>query len=614
MQQIQISEIVENAWHTRYSNTPEALRMIDEAILAAESSSDNALYAEALSYSMLFRFWFNEQANYLENLLHSLDLLESSDNPLAKSRINNIVAIVYDSYGDYPKALFYCQESLKQAVENNLDTEQADTLITTGQIYLRISDFKQATEAFLKALELRKISQDLKAISSAMNLLGRTYTLEMKFQQAEEVYLETLKLRQEAKDETGLPWTYLGLATVAMDQNKMEEAQKYFQTGLLQNEKNRDKRYELLAKKGLAEINYKTGITALAKQLFEESLELATALKMKSIMAEIHHLLSLLYESEKEFALSHQHLKAYIQLKEEVINHETANKLRNQQIAFSVAESRKEAEIHQLRNVVLKKAYDAIEFKNKQIIDSITYAKRIQSAILPPNELFKKYFSQSFILYLPKDIVSGDFYWILEKNGKIFFTNADCTGHGVPGAFVSIIGKIGLDRSINEFNCDSPSAILKKLNELLTETFVQSGSSVRDGMDMALCAYNPQNKTLEFAGARNPLYLIRNNEVIIYKADRQSIENAGIVAAFTNHVIELEKNDRIYLFSDGVVDQFGGPENKKFMQKRLQCILLEMQNLSMEEQKTSLINQFIEWKGTHEQTDDVSLLGIEILE
>jgi serine phosphatase RsbU (regulator of sigma subunit) len=215
-------------------------------------------------------------------------------------------------------------------------------------------------------------------------------------------------------------------------------------------------------------------------------------------------------------------------------------------------------------------------------------------------------------LYKPKDIVSGDFYWLEQKENKILFAAVDCTGHGVPGAFVSIVGHNGLTRAINEFGLTQPAQILNKLNELVEETLRQKDNQVRDGMDISLCCIDFSNNQLQYAGANNPLYLVRNNEIIITKADKQPIGGTGENKTFTNHSFEINKGDSIYIFSDGFADQFGGPKGKKYGYAQFRNFLLSIQNYSMSEQLNLMNEEFNNWKGELEQLDDVCLIGLKI--
>lgn len=268
------------------------------------------------------------------------------------------------------------------------------------------------------------------------------------------------------------------------------------------------------------------------------------------------------------------------------------------------------------RTAEVVKQKEIIEEKNKHITDSIIYAKRIQRAILPPEEIFSAYLKSSFVLYKPKDIVSGDFYWIERKEKKILFAVVDCTGHGVPGAFMSIIGYNGLNQIVNEYNITQPAEILNRLNSIISNTLKQHAdhSKIRDGMDISVCCIDLDSNKLEFAGANNPIFILRNGNVMEVKADKHPIGNfvGEKEFHFTNKEIELFSDDQIYLFSDGYADQFGGPRGKKFKYTQFRDLLLQHRNKSMRQQKEILDALFEEWRGDLEQIDDVCVIGVRI--
>lgn len=268
------------------------------------------------------------------------------------------------------------------------------------------------------------------------------------------------------------------------------------------------------------------------------------------------------------------------------------------------------------RTTEVVKQKEIIEETNKHITDSIKYAKRIQEAFLPSEQSITEHLKNAFILYKPKDIVSGDFYWIERKGNKILFAVVDCTGHGVPGAFMSIIGFNGLNQIVNEYNYTRPADILTHLNKSISNTLRQhvEDSKIRDGMDVAICSIDLENNKLEFAGAFSPLFILRNNEVLKFKGDKHPIGNfVGVEEyEFTNNEIDLLPEDKIYIFSDGFVDQFGGPNGKKLKYNYFRQLLLDNHKKPMPEQKEK-INEFFEaWRTGFEQIDDVCIIGVAV--
>ena len=244
---------------------------------------------------------------------------------------------------------------------------------------------------------------------------------------------------------------------------------------------------------------------------------------------------------------------------------------------------------------------------------SINYAKRIQNTILPSKTSLDHLFDDYFVFYLPKDIVSGDFYWAQKFDQTIIWSAIDCTGHGVPGAFVSIVGNNTLIRATKEFGLRKPSEILDQQRELVLDTFKNEGhQDVKDGMDLALVSLDTETLELEYAGANNPLIIIRDKKIIEIKADKQPIGEFVKMVPFTNHKIDLQKGDCIYLYTDGFVDQFGGKKNKKFKSKPFKEMLIQMSHLPMNEQHTVLQKTLNEWRGDTGQVDDICIFGVRI--
>jgi len=257
---------------------------------------------------------------------------------------------------------------------------------------------------------------------------------------------------------------------------------------------------------------------------------------------------------------------------------------------------------------------ELVEEKQKEIIDSINYARRIQRAILATEADIKKHFPESFLLYLPKDIVAGDFYFFETTPTHVFYAAADCTGHGVPGALVSVVCANALTRCVKEFGLTLPGEILGKARELVMETLKKSGQDVRDGMDISLLAKDLRDNTYNWAGANNPLWIVKKDatRIIELKPDKQPIGISESIQPFRTHAVQVEKGDLLYLFTDGYADQFGGDKGKKFKYRQLGERLLQMQDQPMEKQRALLEQGFRDWMGNLEQIDDVCVIGVRV--
>jgi serine phosphatase RsbU (regulator of sigma subunit) len=290
-----------------------------------------------------------------------------------------------------------------------------------------------------------------------------------------------------------------------------------------------------------------------------------------------------------------------------------------EQVEERTHQLREEKEKVELINEEVLSQKSIIEAKNKDITDSINYAKNIQEALMPSVNILYSSFNGSFVLYLPKDIVSGDFYWFAQRGGKKFFAAVDCTGHGVPGAFMSIIGNSVLHEIVAEKNIFQPSKILDELHNGVKEALNANKGETerRDGMDIALCAYNEETGILEYAGANRALWLFRENNrdkpLETTKPNKFPIGGLELEEKrmFSHHEIRINKGDCAYVFTDGYADQFGGEKGKKFMVGNLQKALEQMYTSPMPEQKAFLQKTFLKWRGEHEQIDDVLVIGVK---
>jgi len=283
---------------------------------------------------------------------------------------------------------------------------------------------------------------------------------------------------------------------------------------------------------------------------------------------------------------------------------------------------------------IIEEQKEVVEVAHQEIKASIDYAKRIQKGLLPSEGLVKEYLKDSFIFYKPKDVVAGDFYWIEQIEGNILLAAADCTGHGVPGAMVSIICSGALHQCVREYQLSDPGQILDKTREIVIDKFAQSNQDVKDGMDIALVSLRQaqgavaqkRNKyeenlysdsyshSLQYAGAHNPLWIIRKGtgEIEEIKANKQPIGKFDNPQPYDTHSVDLESGDSIYIFSDGFADQFGGEKGKKFKARSMRKLFLSMQDLSMQEQKIRIHKVFENWRGELEQVDDVCVIGLRV--
>jgi len=268
-------------------------------------------------------------------------------------------------------------------------------------------------------------------------------------------------------------------------------------------------------------------------------------------------------------------------------------------------------EVVRQKEEVERQSRKVVELYNN-VTDSIRYAKRLQESILPPEKRMNELLPESFVYFRPKDIVSGDFYWLDQADGKVVVAAVDCTGHGVPGAFMSLIGHNGLNQVVKDRGRTKPAEILFELNRIAYDALHKDREQglVRDGMDMALCTWDKNTMLLEFAGANNPLYVVRHGKILQFAGNKNAIGSMELGSeAFTDHHVQLEKGDMVYAFSDGYADQFGGPKGKKYMYRRFRDLLLSINEEPAHRQRILMHEEFNRWRGAHEQVDDILVMG-----
>ncbi|MBI4645698.1 MAG: tetratricopeptide repeat protein [Bacteroidia bacterium] len=562
-------------------------------------------------------FLLSAEDNILENLIDSLKYFETIDDKAGRVKAMLFTGNVYDSYGDYENGIQYCQNSLKLAEEIGYKEGQGDALSVLGLIYSRLSDYKSAVIFYEKSLKIRQELNDLPAVSSCYNLIARANTLNKNYPAALEFYDKSKQLREKINDYKALPWTYIGIASTYEKTEDYAKSVEYYSKGLELNKKTADKRCDLHCFLGLGRVYTKLINKDKSFENLLNALKTAKSLNAKSLLYETHLAFAEYYEMTGITYKAMEHYKHHQKIKEEVLNENIQNKLKHQQITFEIEHTRKIAEIFLLKKFELKEAYGKIKDVHKQVVDSIRYAKRIQEAILPSESMLKELLPESFILYKPKDVVSGDFYFIEKIDDNIIFAAADCTGHGVPGAFMSVLGFRYLEQAIKENRLTKPSEILQFLDEGICKSLRYN---LNDGIDIAIITLDKRTDILQYSGAYNPVYLIRacamqKNELIEIKADRFSIGKnvVEVPKTFTNNEFQLQKGDIIYMFSDGYKDQFGGHENKKFKISQFKELLLANCRKPMLKQCEIYDKTFEEWKGSNDQTDDVLVTGVKII-
>jgi len=527
-----------------------------------------------------------------------------------------------------------------------------------GNVYLDMKMYNKSLEYYFKSLDLSIKQSDSVSTSYLYTNISGTYRA-MKDSVNHFLYLKkSQKIKEILNDEYGLVYTYNGLCKAYADKKSIDSALIFGRKSVALAQKQNNAEF---ISGSLFAIGYAYAQNDYADSAYyyiNKALGIAKEINALSKMHDMTRFLSKVYEANKDyknalsclrqfvvyndslFNIGMRQTKQELQTKYDTERIEKGNVLLTEQdkkkqiIIYAVIAGlvlitfllvvlfnrfklkKRAAAILEKQNKEIEEQKTIIEEKQKEILDSINYAKHIQQAILATLEEIQKIFTKSFLFYKPKDIVAGDFYFYEEHNGYYFIAAADCTGHGVPGAMVSVVCSNALNRFVKEFELTDPGKILDKTRELVYETFKKSGGNVKDGMDISLLVVSKDElrkpiKKIEWAGANNPLWYIQDEEIKEITADKQPIGKTDHPKPFTTHQLELN-NALVLLFTDGYADQFGGPAGKKFKYAQLKELLLAMQDKQMPEQREILLQKFSEWMSGMEQIDDVCIIGLRV--
>jgi serine phosphatase RsbU (regulator of sigma subunit) len=574
-----------------------------------------------------------------EHLFSGLDIAKRINDKEKEADCLFTIAVLYDRQDQSEKAIKFCENALELQKEINDSAGMAYSLHRMGLAYEGIKKYDEALKCLEQSFEIRKRIKATAQFGASLNGIGLVYLDKKEYAKALKNFYDAYKYWSEANDKEGIVIASGNLGEISMRMGDEDNALKYFLESFNKADEIHALSFQKGAAKSIAELYYKQGKYKLAYEYFNKFSNLRDTLFNDENSERIAQMQSK-YESEQK----EQKIKLLVkeaQLQESELGQKTfiinAVSIGVGLLVILIFVSFRNLNQKQKANIALQSAYSEIEQKNgslidlfqqleqnrdevagknKEITDSIKYAKRLQEAILPDKNLIASMFPDSFVLYKPKDIVSGDFYWFEKWGDKKLFAAVDCTGHGVPGAFMSIVGYNQLNQAVNEHGLWKPNLILNAMNKGITKALKQTmeTSTVKDGMDMALCSFDDKTNILEYSGAYNSLWLIRNGIFSEIKADKRPI---GVfmgeeLIPFTNHEIQLQKDDRIYIFTDGYADQFGGTKGKKFKYKSLQQLLISNQTLSMADQGLLLGNIIEEWRGGLEQVDDILIIGIKV--
>jgi serine phosphatase RsbU (regulator of sigma subunit)/tetratricopeptide (TPR) repeat protein len=588
----------------------------------------------------IYRLLRNLELSYADNLeaLRIRETIPKLRHKLASA--HNSMGTVCYGLGKNEEAKNHFRNGIAFSIEFNDLNRLSEAFSNLGIVHKTTGLIDSAIYYYNKALVIKEEQQNFRAQSQIHNNLGNVYRQQKKYKEAHQSYSKSLEMARKGGHFAPEAMALLNSAISFEDQNNTAKAIEFAEEGLTVAKKAESLRLIKTSYGLLAGYYVKMGNF---KKAYEYQAENYTLKDSINSMAQVDEIAKLqleydyqkrtaadsarLAEQEKVVQAKVSRLKAEGKAKDAVQKQERTlryalifglllvvvfagfvfNRFRLTQKQKGIIETQKKE---------VDEAYSSLEEKNTEILDSINYAKRIQTAILPPAKLVKQHLSDSFILYKPKDIVAGDFYWMDVVGDVVLFAVADCTGHGVPGAMVSVVCHNALNRSVREFGLTDPGQILDKTREIVVAEFEKSEEDVKDGMDIALCSLT--GKTLQYAGAHNPLWIVHQNtnsdanSFTEIKADKQPIGQFDAATSFTSHTLELQPNDAIYIFSDGFADQFGGPKNKKFKTSNFKRMIQENAHRPLVEQQEVINTTFEAWRLDYEQLDDICIMGVKI--
>ncbi|MFI5204426.1 MAG: tetratricopeptide repeat protein [Flavobacteriales bacterium] len=560
----------------------------------------------------------------LANFQKSLKIAEQRKDTQTISNVYNNIGIVYWNKKEFVKAEKYLGKSIAIAEKKGDKSGKAEMLNNLGLVYKDQDLFDKAMESFTTCMEMINYDSSIMVMPNALTNIGLLYYEHGDYQVAMHYFNRANKLFTALEAPQGKGDTEVAIGKTYGSLEQYGKACEHCQTALEIGKKDNIITIVREANKCLYVNNRKAGNIKAALEYHENYVNLKDSMAALSGPKELERV-ELRYEYENKEAAQKLIMEGERKAATERSKHEETQRyflygglilvlafagfMFNR---FKVSQRQKKIIEKQQKETTQAKVL--VEEKNKEILDSINYAKRLQDAILPSHRLLDKYFAEHFILYLPKDIVAGDFYWLETRGDQLFFTVADCTGHGVPGAMVSVVCSNALNHAIGEFGLNDPGRILDKVRELVLNTFESKGTEVKDGMDISLFTLSLSSLALKWSGANNPLWYRKAGEEEIHeiRADKQPVGRYAVEKPFTTHELQLQKGDTLYLYTDGYPDQFGGEKGKKLKALYMKKLLMAVRSKNLSEQGKYMHEAFEKWKGNLEQIDDVCVAGIKL--
>jgi serine phosphatase RsbU (regulator of sigma subunit)/Tfp pilus assembly protein PilF len=590
----------------------------------------------------------------LEHLEKALKILQEKLNDQNELCIvYNKIAQVYYFQGALTRSLEYYHSSLRIAEQAHNKADQAAILNNLAAVYKEQKEFDKGLECNFKGLKIAKEINDKVGISTLINNVGNAYLLKKDLKTALKYFKEGLQLRQEYGDKPGIAGSFINIGTTYLEMDSVDTGRSYYFQALEILEQTK-------GKKNLANVNCYIGNSYVRAKEFSKALPyilrgmaIGKEIGSPEVMRDASRDLCLIYDHNGDYKKAYEMHKLFVIMRDSIFGNQTKKASMKSQLRYdfekkAAADSVKVAEEKKITDLQLKHEENTryvlysglilvlifagimvnrfkvtqkqkniiaqqkhiVEEKQKEIIDSINYAKRIQSALLAHKDFLNEHIPNNFVFFKPKDIVSGDFYWATHHDNKFYLAVCDSTGHGVPGAFMSLLNIGFLSEAINEKNIFEPNEIMNYVRQRLIDGISKEGQ--KDGFDGILLCLDKKTKALTYSAANNAPIIIRDNEIHELPKDKMPVGKGERTDSFKTHTIDLQPGDSLYLYTDGYADQFGGPKGKKFLYKRLNELLKTISTESIHNLGDKLDHKFDEWRGELEQVDDVCIIGIRL--
>jgi len=657
-----------------YRSAPdEAITIGSEAKILAEQLNYQGGLADALVYIGLGYYL---QGNYVEasiNWKQSLKIFETLDDEKGIANILGNLGAIHSTLGEEDQAIEYHLQALKIAEKGGDSLRIATCLNNIGTVYSNNpKTLNESLQYYSKSMKIGESCNYLDVVGTVSFNLGEIFFQKEIFDSAI-YYFEKAMTVFNSPIDVAAPLNYIG--KIYAERGDYQTAIKYHEESFEMANRAGSKLEETDALLGLANTYKIQGNPGLAINYYDQAKTIAEEIGLNNMLKEAYKGLAFTHAELVDFQNAYKYSSLLNSIERTLYNIETDDKINNLMFSYQLEKKENEIELQESQIVAkdatikLQKTYrnafgagfiaviliiiviiyayvqkrkankkiieqneqileaneelivlnEAISKQKNEIVDSINYAQRIQSAMLPPESYVTELLNENFILYKPRDIVSGDFYWIKQVNQYIVLVAADCTGHGVPGAFMSMLGMSYLNEIVQRREITQANQVLNELRKQIKYSLRQHGQrdESKDGIDMALCVMDLKSMKMQYSGANNPLYLIKDvkgtPELKEIKADRMPLGYyQGKDISFVNHDIQLDMGDSFYIFSDGYIDQKGGEENKKFMSKNFKKLLLEIHDQPMYDQKDILDKALLDWMGSNSQMDDILVIGVRV--